>query len=303
MAADLGQIMPDRHFIDWRNKSERNGDLAKIRYAIVWKHDHGLLVNLPNLEVIFSAGAGVDHVFDDPQLPKDTPIVRFVDPDLTNRMSEWVVLQCLMHLRQQRAYDQNQRQHKWLELPQPIASEIRVGIMGLGELGLDAAMKLKTIGFQVHGWSRSEKIIDGIQTFYGDGERDKFLAQTDILVALLPLTPETRNILNHELIEKLPRSGAIKPVIINAGRGGSQMEADIINGLENGTLGGVSLDVFESEPLLSNSRLWDFENAILTPHVAATSSIPALAKYVAGQIKKHEAGGNLDNIVELDRGY
>jgi len=295
--------MPGRTILNWVDEKASKPDLSNVRYAVVWQPDAGLLASLPNLQVIFSGGAGVDHIFKDPQLPKDKPIVRFVDPDLTNRMSEWVVLQCLMHLRQQRTYDGFQREHNWLGLSQPIASDIRVGLMGLGELGLDAARKLKNIGFRVHGWSRSTKTIEDIETFAGHNGMEPFLAKTDMLVALLPLTPETTGILNRSLIEKLPQDGVMKPVLINGGRGGSQVEADIILCLKDGTLGGVSLDVFEREPLASDSPLWDFDNAILTPHVAAESSIPALASYVANQIARHESGKVLNNSVDFNRGY
>lgn len=295
--------MPGRTILNWADEKASKPDLSDIRYAVVWQPDAGLLASLPKLEVIFSGGAGVDHIFKDPHLPRDKPIVRFVDPNLTNRMSEWVMLQCLMHLRQQRTYDGFQKEHKWRGLAQPIASDIRVGLMGLGELGLDAAQKLKNIGFKVHGWSRSAKTIEGIETFSGHDGMEPFLAQTDMLVALLPLTPETTGILNRGLIEKLPQDGIMKPVLINAGRGGSQVEVDIISCLEDGTLGGVSLDVFEQEPLAADSPLWNFENAILTPHVAAESSIPALALYVAKQIDRYESGKTLSNIVDVNRGY
>ncbi len=295
--------MPGRRILNWVDEKATSPDLSHVRYAVVWQADAGLLARLPKLEVIFSGGAGVDHVFKDPQLPRDRPIVRFVDPDLTNRMSEWVVLQCLMHLRQQRTYDGYQKEHRWQGLAQPIASDIRIGLMGLGELGLDAAQKLKNIGFRVHGWSRSAKTIEGIETFAGQEGMAEFLARTDMLVALLPLTPETTSILNRDLIVKLSQDGVMKPVLINGGRGGSQVETDIIAALEDGTLGGVSLDVFEHEPLVADSPLWGFDNAILTPHVAAESSIPALARYVAKQITRYESGKVLNNSVDVDRGY
>ena len=297
------KALPDMNIIDWRAEKHNKPDLSSVRYALVWKPDEGLLAGLPNLEVIFSAGAGVDHIFEDRKLPKNKPIVRFVDPDLRDRMSEWIVLQCLMHLRQQRSYDQYQKSHSWVELSQPIASEVRIGVMGLGKLGLDAALKLKTMGFQVHGWSRSEKNIEGVQSYWGTEGLDAFLGVSDMLVNLLPLTKETAGILNTELFEKLPKNAVMRPVVINAGRGGSQVEADIIKALESGLLGGVSLDVFENEPLSKDSLLWDIDNAILTPHIAAISSMPALAAYTIGMIKRYENNGRLDNLIDQLRGY
>ncbi len=295
--------MPDRSITQWADLKNSQDDFARVRYAVVWNPDPGMLSSLPSLEVIFSAGAGVDHIFCDTDLPQHLPIIRFVDPDLTNRMSEWVVLQCLMHLRQQRQYDLLQRNHQWRELPQPIASEVRVGIMGLGKLGLDAARKLMAMGFQVQGWSRRQKTHEGISCFAGEEGFVPFLNQTDILVCLLPLTPQTRGIIDVKLVDQLGNDGVIRPVIINAGRGGCHDEAALVEALKDGRLGGISLDVFEKEPLAANSPLWDFNNAILTPHVAATSDILALARYVAGQIKQHELGRGRDNQVDLETGY
>lgn len=273
-----------------------------VRYAMVWKPDRQLFTRLPDLKVLFSVGAGVDHIFRAEFVP-DVPIVRFVDQTLTTRMSEWVCLQCLIHQRQQRSYDMRQRQCDWHELAQPQAGELTVGIMGLGVLGQDAAQKLRTLGFNVIGWSRTKKNIEGVETFSQSG-LDAFLARTNFLVGLLPLTHETTGIFNRELFSKLRRNAEIaSPVLINAGRGGSQVEADIITCLEDGTLGGVSLDVFETEPLPPDSPLWGFDNAILTPHVAAVSDMGAVGRYVARQIARFEAGEALENVVDRTLGY
>ena len=219
-------------------------------------------------------------------------------------MVEWVVLQCLMHLRQQRHYDSNQRKRCWEETPQPAAYQVFVGIMGFGELGQAAACALAPLGFQLRAWSRSPKTADGVTTFHGDEQLDEFLGGTDFLVSLLPHTVETTCILNSNLFAKM-RHGHFNagPVLINAGRGKTQVEADIINALGEGTLAGVSLDVFETEPLPADSPLWGFENAILTPHNAAVSDAAALANYVAGQIKNYEKGQPLQNVVDRNRGY
>lgn len=290
-----------RPVIDWL-KGDPPRSLAGIRYALVWKPEPALFEAMPDLEVIFSAGAGVDHIFKCRNLP-DLPVVRFVDPTLTTRMSEWIALQCLMHLRQQRDYDRQQRAHEWRERPQPEASEITVGIMGLGVLGQDAARKLSTLGFSVNGWSRSKKEIAGIKCFGGD-ELDPFLRETDILIGLLPFTEKTRGFFNRGVFEKLARREEIaSPVFINAGRGGSQVETDIISCLKDGTLGGVSLDVFETEPLPADSPLWDFERAILTPHMAATSDIAALGAFVDRQIERYEAGEPLQHLADRNKGY
>ena len=282
--------------------SDPDADLTGARYGVIWKPDRNLFARAPNLQVLFSGGAGVDHILSLPDLP-DIPIVRFVDHSLTTRMSEWVVLQCLTHLRQVPTYLKQQRERRWLELPQPEASEVTVGIMGLGILGQDSAAKLKTLGFNVIGWSRNRKEVEGIETFHG-AELDAFLARTDILVGLLPLTPETRGIFNASVFSKLRQGGALgKPVFVNAGRGGSQVEVDILAALESGVLGGASLDVFETEPLPPESPFWGMENVVLTPHAAAASDVRALFRHVEGQISRFEAGEPLQYLVDPRSGY
>lgn len=279
-------------------------DRRAVHYVASWKHPEGSLAGLPNLAAIFSLGAGVDHLFADSRLP-EVPIARVVDPDLTTRMSEYVVLHCLMQLRQQRRYDRQQRERIWDDDRfQPAAREVRIGIMGLGELGLDAARKLKVIGFDVAGWSRSAKTVDGLATFAGETGMAAFLARTDILVCLLPLTPETRGVLNRELLAKLARDGRLGgPVLINAGRGGLQVEADILAALDAGELGAAVLDVFETEPLPQDSPLWSHPRVTVTPHNAAMSAPEAIAGLIAAQIRRLEAGEPLRNLVDPARGY
>jgi glyoxylate/hydroxypyruvate reductase A len=279
-------------------------DPAEIRYAATWKHRPGALAGLPNLSAIFSLGAGVDHLLGDPHLP-DVPVYRVVDPGLTARMSEYVVLHCLYHLRQMPRYLAQQREGVWFDdRLQPAAADLRVGLMGLGELGRDAAAKLRTLGFRVNGWSRSRQQLDGVTTFAGAAERAAFLAATDILVVLLPLTPETRGIVDRSLLAGLARDGALGgPVLVNAGRGGLQKEADILACLDDGTLKAASLDVFETEPLLPASPLWSHPAVTLTPHNAARSAPDEVGRLVVRQIGRLEAGLPGEHRVERSRGY
>ena len=278
-------------------------DRSAVRYVLTWRHPPGALENLPNLAAIFSLGAGADHVFDDPRLPP-APIVRVVDPDLTTRMSEWVVLQVLLHHRQFRRYDVQQRDRVWREdEAQPAARDVRVGVLGLGVLGLDAGRKLQAVGFDVAGWSRTEKRIEGLATFHGADGLDALLARTDILVSLLPLTPETRGLLRASLFAKLPRDGRVGPALVNAGRGGLQVEADILSALQTGVLKGASLDVFETEPLPASSPLWAREDVFISPHNAAVSDPDTVARYIAAQILEYERGGELRNLIDRARGY
>ncbi len=282
--------------------SDKSADLSNASYAFLWKPDPDLFQRAPNLKILFSGGAGVDSILATPGLP-DIPIVRFVDQSLTTRMSEWVVLQCLSHLRQVPAYLVQQRSRTWREISQPEARELTVGVMGLGVLGQDSARKLKIMGFDVIGWSRTAKIIEGIET-YDAAELDAFLARTDILVGLLPLTDETRGIFNASLFSKLRQGGALgTPVFINAGRGGSQAEKDLISALESGTLGGASLDVFEREPLSSDSPFWSMDNVIVTPHAASASDVRALLRNAEVQMERFEKGEPLQHVVDRATGY
>ena len=278
-------------------------DPAAVHYAAVWKPKPGELAAFPNLRVIFNLGAGVDALMADSTLP-GVPMVRVAVPDLTERMTEYVALHALMHHRQELYLRQSQRDKRWAPKTQWAAGAISVGIMGLGELGAHAAGVLRAIGFRVSGWSRSAKEIAGIQCFHGEGQFDAFLRQTDILVCLLPLTPDTRHILNRGLFAKLNRNSPMgAPVLINAGRGGLQNEADILQCLDDGTLGAASLDVYATEPLPTDSRFWTHPKVVLTPHNAADTDPDEISKYVARQIERFEAGGALENVVDRKRGY
>ncbi|MBW0001922.1 MAG: glyoxylate/hydroxypyruvate reductase A [Hyphomicrobiales bacterium] len=281
-----------------------NFDKNSIAYAATWWHPKGSLSDLPNLKAIFSLGAGVDHVFVDPDLPS-VPVARVVDADLTQRMSEWVVLQVLLHHRQQRLYDRQQKEKLWEEDPeQPAAKDVRIGVMGMGELGADAAQKLRTLGFAVAGWSATRKSSPGIRSFAGLEERDAFLARTDILVVLLPLTPSTQGIINSDLLSKLAKDGRLGgPFLVNAGRGGLQVETDMLKALDAGTLKGASLDVFETEPLPATSPFWSHPRVYVSPHNAAISDHHAISTFIARQIERLEAGGKLEHVVSREKGY
>lgn len=275
-----------------------------IRYAVVWKQRPGILNSLPNLEAVFSIGAGVDHIFADADVP-DVPIVRVVADDLTERMTEYVVWQVLDHHRKGPRYRRQQAERVWNEgRMQPAARDVTVGILGLGVLGLDAARKLQTIGFKLAGWSRSEKSVEGIDTYSGDAGLERFLAISDIVVCLLPLTPKTRGILSKPLFAKMKRRGPLGPAtLINAGRGDLQNEADILAALENGWLGAASLDVFQTEPLPETSLLWAHPRVTITPHAAATSVPAALVPSMVAQMDAFERGEPLTNLVDREAGY
>jgi glyoxylate/hydroxypyruvate reductase len=282
------------------------GKPEDIEYALAWWPQPGLLRTLPNLRLIVSVGAGVDHLFSDPDLPA-VPIVRFVDPDLTGRMVEYVALHVLYHHRRMCEFRELQARKVWKYLPEPAAHEVRVGLMGLGVLGSAAAGALRSFGYQVRGWSRTPKSLAGVACYAGASGLDAFLADTDILAVLLPLTPDTQGIVGRSLIAKLSRRGRDErlpgPVLINAGRGGLQVDADIHAALAAGDLYAASLDVFEAEPLPHSSPLWSHPRVIVTPHNAAESAPSAIARYALSQMAAHRRGGPLSHVVDPRRGY
>ncbi|KAB2850233.1 MAG: glyoxylate/hydroxypyruvate reductase A [Hyphomicrobiaceae bacterium] len=297
-------LAPSMDIRVWPNKA---GRIEDIRYALAWIPPPGALRQLPNLELIVSVGAGVDHIFKDPELPAGVPLVRFVDPDLTGRMTQYVTLHVLWHHRRMCEFIEQQRVRQWKYLPEPAAQEIRVGLMGLGQMGLGAAKGLAPHGYRLRGWSRSEHRIEGIECFAGEASFEPFLAETDILVSILPLTQETRGILNMDVFRKLSTKGRHPrmpgPAIINAGRGGLQVEADILKALETGVLHSASLDVFETEPLPADSPIWESKRIVVTPHNASESEPYAIVRYALKQIKAKQDGRPLENIVDPTKGY
>jgi glyoxylate/hydroxypyruvate reductase len=294
------RLLPDREIVVLGESFDRNA----IRYVATWGPKPGSLSGLPNLEAIFSLGAGVDHLMSYPDLP-DVPIVRVAQDDLTHRMSEYMVLHCLMYLRDQRRFDEDQKAKRWKpDRAPPIAGDVRIGIMGFGVLGQDSARKLKVMGFDVAGWSRTPKSVEGFKVYAGDEGLVPFLNRTDILIALMPLTPDTQGILNRSLFAKLARDGRLGgPILINAGRGKLQVEADILSCLDDGTLKAATLDVFETEPLPEDSPFWTHPRVTVTPHNSATSEPDATARYIAQQIRRHEAGEPFEAVVDRVRGY
>ena len=299
-AKGFAEALPERRVV---TRSD-DYDPAEIEYIFIWKPADDAFDGLDNLKAVLSLGAGVDALLQHPRLPA-VPVVRFVDADLTQRMSDYVVANVTMHQRLFTRFKADQQAKRWVQLYPAAAWEASVGIMGMGVLGQEAARHLRAFGYQLRSWSRSPKAVEGVEGFAGAAQFDAFLGGTDILVNLLPLTPETRGILNYETFSKLRRGGldGEGPVLINAARGGHQKEADIIRALQDGTLRAASLDVFEKEPLPQDSPLWRMENVYITPHIAAASSEKTGVAYFSRVIREHEAGAPLPNVVDVKRGY
>jgi glyoxylate/hydroxypyruvate reductase len=274
------------------------GDPAEITMALVWLPPPGLLASLPNLQAVFSLAAGIDAMLRDATLP-DLPLCRMVDPSLTSSMSEFVLTHVLRYHRHLDLYALQQQNGLWrLHLPQAAAAT-RVGIMGLGVLGEDAARLLVHNDFTVKGWSRTPKRLEGVACFAGQERQKAFLADLDILVCLLPLTPETENILDRRLFAALPEGARL----VNVARGRHLVEADLLEALEEGRIAHATLDVFRDEPLPEGHPFWAHPKITITPHAASYSLPESGADTVAENISRLRAGRPLLHVVDRGRGY
>jgi glyoxylate/hydroxypyruvate reductase A len=277
-----------------------SGDAAGIEAAVCWTaHDMAELRRYPNLRLIVSMGAGVDHLMRPPGPPPGIPVARLVDTRLTQGMTEWVLLNVLRFHRQDPDYRAQQAARIWNELPAPDTARRRIGILGLGELGGDAARKLTALGFPVLGWSRRPKEFPGVETHHGADGLAAMLARSDILVCLLPLTPDTRGLLNAGSLGLLPRGA----YLLNAARGGHVVQADLLAALDSGQLAGAALDVFEPEPLPPEHALWAHPKLVLTPHAASITIPRSAAPQVVENIHRARQGLPLLNRVDFGAGY
>lgn len=291
----LARLMPELEVRIW----PKIGDPAEIDYALVWRPEPGLLASLPNLKLILSLGAGVDHILCDPYLPRGVPIVRLVDPYMTDAMSEYVILQVLRLHRQDPDYRAQQEKGLWLELDQKNAAERTVGILGFGALGQDAGRKLEGLGFDVALWGRRQRTVEGLRGYAGSAGLPALLGRSEILVCLLPLTAETEGILNAATLVMLPKGAAL----INAARGGHLVEEDLLAALASGRLSVAVLDVFRDEPLPASHPFWNHPRIVVTPHVAAATHPPTAAPIILDNIRRFEAGRPLLNRVDPAQGY
>lgn len=287
--------IPDLELRIWPDEV---GDPDEIDLALVWRPPPGELKRYRNLKAILSLGAGIDSLLQDKTLP-DLPLARMVDPSLTRTMADYVLLATLRHHRQFDHFEREQRRANWFFAFPKSVEDRTVGVMGLGVLGTASALALKAQGFKVAGWSRSEKQIDKVRTFHGPDQLDDFLAQSEILVCLLPLTDDTRGVMNQSLFEKLPQGA----YVINAARGAHLVDQDLIDALDGGQLTGATLDVFSSEPLPGDSPLWRHERILITPHVASYCVPRTAAKGVADNIRRARAGKALNHQVDRTKGY
>jgi glyoxylate/hydroxypyruvate reductase A len=275
------------------------GPPAEVLFVASWKHPFGEMKKFPRLRCIASLGFGVDHVLRDPDLPAGVPVTRIVDQGMIDAMSAYVLTAVLSYTGQFHLYREDQAQKHWKARRPKQPQEVRVGIMGLGNLGADAARKLRSLGFPVCGWSRTAKALEGISCFAGNEGLEGFLSRTDILICLLPLTPATAGILNRQTLSQLP-AGAY---VINAARGEHLVEEDLLMALESGQISGACLDVFRKEPLPESHPFWSHPRVTVTPHVASITYPKAVAPQIIDNYHRVRAGQSPLHVVEVQRGY
>lgn len=269
----------------------------EVPYAFVWKPTPGRLASLPNLRLIVSGGAGVDGILADPHLPRHLPMVRMAGDETVQRMTEYVCLGALSLLRDMPRIIAAQHDRRWDKFdPEFTARDTRVGVLGLGNLGASASRALAGLGFPVHGWSRTPKDVPGVTCLT---DFDAVLARSDILVCLLPATPDTRGILDAAALAKLPHGAKL----LNAARGTHLVIPDLLTALDSGQVDSAMLDVFSPEPLPPDSPVWTHPRIIVTPHTASLAHPRSRARYVAEVIGAFERGEALPNLYDGDRGY
>lgn len=270
-----------------------------VRYAVVWRPRSGEIARFPNLKAIVSIGAGIDHVLADSQLPQSIPVIRTVGEDLTQRMREYVALHVLRHHRDMPRQLLAQAEQDWHPIVVPVAPNRIVGVLGLGNLGAAAAKTLASLGFAVRGWSKSPKSIEGVTCFSGPGQLDEFLSGCEILVNLLPLTPQTEGILNAALFAKLAPGACV----INCARGQHLVEADLLAALSSGQIKQATLDVFHQEPLPITHPFWSNPAITVTPHVASLIDAETGGRLIAANLRAFEESGTCADLADAARGY
>lgn len=272
--------------------------LQEVRYLVAWTLDRDLIASLPNLEVIFSIGAGVDQL-DLSLVPSHVRVVRMIESGITTTMAEYVAMAALMLHRDVPFYLAEQRAGRWSPQEVLLCSERTIGVMGLGELGKASLERLRGLGFRTLGWSRSGAQIEGTQCLAGADQFDAFLGQSQILVNLLPLTDETRGVLCQSLFDRLPRGAGL----INVARGGHLVEADLLDALASGQLRHAVLDVVEPEPLPEGHPFHAHPAIMVTPHISGVTRRETAVHSLIANVRRAMAGEPTHGEVDRSRGY
>lgn len=270
-----------------------------VDFAICWKPKKDVLSRFSNIKVIQSVGASIEHITSTQTIKENTQITRIVDEQLSNDMWEFLLSTVLSELKNSRSYLENQQQIIWQQQAYETINNTTISILGLGQIGGFVAEKFAQIGFNVNGWSNSEKQILNVKSYHGEEQFDAFLNQTDFLINLLPLTKKTKGILNKNTFKKLPKTASV----INVGRGEHLIEDDLIQMLDAGELSSAFLDVFINEPLPKTHPFWMHPKIQITPHVASLTNVETAAEQVIENYKLFLNNKTLNNVVSLTKGY
>ena len=265
---------------------------------MVWRHPKGELLKYANLKLICSMGAGVDHILRDPKLPKGIPITKVVDPHLSRDMSNYVIQGILNYQRRFMEHLKAREKGQWSQGLHYLR-EITIGILGLGVLGCNVASKLSALGFDVFGYSKSEKAVEDVTCYSGTDQLDQFLASVNVLVCMLPLTSQTRGILNLELFRKLNPG----TYLINVARGEHLVDEDLITAISEGLISGALLDVFNEEPLSEDHLFWTREEIMISPHNASVTNPQSVAHQIVYNYRKIGTASSFDFVVDNQKGY
>lgn len=304
-------ISPNRNIEPWINSLKKvepkidiqifgkDNNQGESDFALSWNHPIGAFSNYPNLKCISSMGAGVDHLLNDPDLPKNITITRIVDPELSQSMFEFILSLIMNHLRGLTGYKIEQSYTIWEPKPYIRMKDVNIGIMGIGAIGTHSALQLNKLGFKVSGWASSKKEIKDVTVFYGDKQLPDFLKDSHILICLLPLTKETQGILNEATFRLLPKNA----FVINVARGQHLVDLDLIELIDNGHLSGASLDVFSDEPLAKEHPFWKHPKINITPHIASLTNPNSVAPQIIENYKRMKENRPLLNVVSRNKGY
>ena len=305
----IGIIAPKERIKGWVNtfkNYDNNIDISiypdidydKIDCVCLWKHPQNVLGKFKNLKLIHSMGAGVDHIINDPSCPKGIPICRISDDKLSFSMTNYIITAVLFYHRRILKYQNDKKNKLWDHITHPEILPINIGILGYGALGSDAADKLKYMGFNVIGYSLNKKKENGIKIYHGE-ELDLFLSKINVLVCTVPYTQKTHHLLDRNLFKKLNK----ETYLINVSRGKVQNEKNIVEYIDNGTLSGAFLDVFETEPLPKSSEIWKHEKIQITPHNASITNEDAAVPQILENYKRLASGKFLINQVNIENEY
>lgn len=283
-------------FVDQRDQHSPDN----IQLAVAWHPAHNAFDSYPNLKAVCSIGAGADNILASPSLRHGIDVVRVVDPAQAAMMSGFVLWHVIWHQRRFAAYFAQQRERVWQRLSQRRARDVPIGILGYGEIGRRVADDLRALSFPVNVWSRTTKSVPtGVTAYHAAEGLSAMLNETEVLINLLPLTPETRGILNLTTFRKMKRGG----YLIQVGRGEHLVEKDLLTALDDGQLAGASLDVFSAEPLGDEHPFWTHPKIIVTPHDACDVSMNAIKTTIATTADAVRTGQQARHAINRERGY